>query len=86
MTWEIFLGIVAIVGFITAVATPIVKLISAITGLRNAVEQLNIQLMKNEKKLDTYGDKIDALIKDNIRLNDRITVLEKTIFKKGEQS
>lgn len=41
MTWEIFLGIVALVGFIISVATPLMKLSKTMTELNINMQNLN---------------------------------------------
>ena len=41
MTWEIFLGIVALVGFIISVATPLMKLSKTRTELNINMQNLN---------------------------------------------
>ena len=41
MTWEIFLGIVALVGFIISVATPLMKLSKTMTELNVNMQNLN---------------------------------------------
>jgi hypothetical protein len=40
MTWEIFLGIVALVGFALTVGAPILKLNTSITKLNSSIESL----------------------------------------------
>ena len=41
MTWEIFLGIVALVGFIISIATPLMKLSKTMTELNINMQNLN---------------------------------------------
>ena len=41
MTWEIFLGIVAIIGFIVTVTTPLMKLSKTMTELNINMQNLN---------------------------------------------
>ena len=41
MTWEIFLGIVALVGFIISLATPLMKLSKTMTELNVNMQNLN---------------------------------------------
>lgn len=41
MTWEIFLGIVAIIGFCVSIITPIVKLTKTISELTSNIQSLN---------------------------------------------
>ena len=41
MTWEIFLGIVALVGFVITLATPLMKLSKTMTELNVNMQNLN---------------------------------------------
>ena len=41
MTWEIFLGIVALVGFVITLATPLMKLSKTMTELNINMQNLN---------------------------------------------
>lgn len=41
MTWEIFLGIVALVGFCVTIATPLIKLSKTMTELNVNMQNLN---------------------------------------------
>lgn len=41
MTWEIFLGIVALVGFCVTIATPLIKLSKTMTELNINMQNLN---------------------------------------------
>ena len=41
MTWEIFLGIVALVGFVISLATPLMKLSKTMTELNVNMQNLN---------------------------------------------
>ena len=50
MTWEIFLGIVALVGFIISVTTPLIKLNSSITKLNAGVDTLQAALDRIEEE------------------------------------
>lgn len=65
MTWEIFLGISALVGFAVAIMTPIVKLTGAVTKLSCAIDSLSKRFDENQKatdkRLDAHGKKIDEL-------------------------
>lgn len=65
MTWEIFLGISALVAFAIAIMTPIVKLTGAVTKLSCAIDSLSKRFDENQKatdkRLDAHGKKIDEL-------------------------
>lgn len=69
VTWEVFLGIVAIVGFGVTIATPIIKLNTSITKLNCSIDQLNEGMASSDKRITSHGKQIDALEK-------RVTVLE----------
>lgn len=53
MSWEIFLGIVALVGFIASVSGPMINLNTSITRLNDSVENLH----KSIEKLDEDNEK-----------------------------
>ena len=65
MTWEIFLGIAALVAFAISIIAPIVKLTSAVTKLSCAVNAMNQNFEENKsvttKRLDAHGKKLDEL-------------------------
>lgn len=77
MTWEIFLGIVALFGFITAVMTPIVKLNTSITKLNTALEMLQGSMSRLEtdnseshRRMWSHNESQDNVIKNHeARLN-----------------
>lgn len=69
MTWEIFLGISAIVAFAIAIITPIIKLNTNITKLSCTIESMVAVNARADKRLDAHADKLD----DH---EHRITVLE----------
>lgn len=69
MTWEIVLGIIALVGLVISVTTPIAKLDSSITGLKCSIDALNQNMARNEERITNHGKQID----DH---EHRITVLE----------
>ena len=80
MTWEIFLGIVALVGFITAVMTPIIKLNTSITKLNSALELLQISMNRIEsdnteghRRIWNHNESQDNIIKNHEK---RITDIE----------
>lgn len=69
MTWEIFLGIVALVGFGVTVATPLIKLNTSITKLNCSIDTLNDGMAANDKRITQHGQHID-------KLENRVTILE----------
>lgn len=86
MTWEIFLGIVAIISFCAAVTTPMIKLNTSITKLNDSVDTLQKAIDKieaeNEKShariwehIDTQDEKIDNAEKDIVDIKHKIELL-----------
>lgn len=69
MTWEIVVGLIALVGFGISVSTPIIKLNTSITKLNCSIESLNENMELIEKRITRHGEQIDTL-------EHRITVLE----------
>ena len=69
MTWEIFLGIVALVGFSVTVATPIIKLNTSITKLNCSIDGLNENMRASNERIKSHGKHLDEL-------EYRVTVLE----------
>ena len=83
MTWEIFLGIVALIGFIITVMTPIIKLNTSITKLNIALESLQTSMNKidndnteSHKRIWNHNDSQDVLIENHEK---RISDIEHTI-------
>lgn len=50
MTWEIFLGIVALVGFFISISTPLMKLNTSITKLQESVSVLQAAINKIDEE------------------------------------
>ena len=69
MSWEIVLGLIALVGFGISVSTPIIKLNTSITKLNCSIDALNKNMAVSEKRLDDHGKQLDSF-------EHRITVLE----------
>ena len=69
MTWEIVLGLIALVGFGISVISPIIKLNSSITKLNCSIDSLNQNMARNEARITHHGEQID-------NHEHRITVLE----------
>lgn len=65
MTWEIFLGISALVAFTIAIMTPIVKLTGAVTKLSCAIDALSKRFDEKQevtdKRLAAHGKRLDEL-------------------------
>lgn len=83
MTWGIFLGIVALVGFIVTVMTPIIKLNTSITKLNVALEALQTSMNKidndnveSHRRIWNHNDSQDALIENHEK---RISDIEHTM-------
>ena len=78
MTWEIFLGIVALVTFVITVVKTIVPLIEAIIRLTDKLESLEKKVdgiegnsNKAHDELWEHNDKQDAILQDHaMRLHD----------------
>lgn len=78
MTWEIFLGIVALFSFIVAVAGPLLKLNTSITKLNASVDVLKDAIDKIDKdnenshrRIWEHNDEQDEILKEHEkRLND----------------
>lgn len=69
MTWEIVVGLIALVGFGISVTTPIIKLNTSITKLNCSIDALNKNMAVSERRLDAHGKQLDDF-------EHRITVLE----------
>ena len=69
MTWEIVLGLIALVGFGISVTTPLIKLNTSITKLNCSIDSLNKNMETSNKRLDEHGKQLD-------NFEHRITVLE----------
>lgn len=83
MTWEIFLGIVALIGFVITVMTPIIKLNTSITRLNVALESLQSSMTRIEndnteshRRIWLHNDNQDALLENHEK---RISDIEHTM-------
>lgn len=79
MTWEIFLGIAALLSFVIAVSGPLLKLNTSITKLNASVDTLKEAIDKidkdnenSHKRIWEHNEAQDKLIADNIRRLDNI--------------
>lgn len=84
MTWEIFLGIAALVTFIASVTAPLIKLNTSITKLNNnvdvlktAIDRIDADNEKNHKELWDHNDEQDAVIAEHTR---KISNIEHTMI------
>lgn len=80
MTWEIFLGIGALLSFVIAVTGPMMKLNTSITKLndsvdvlKTAIERIEDDNEKNRKKIWEHNDSQDDKIENH---EQRITKIE----------
>lgn len=80
MTWEIFLGLVAIVGFFITVATPLAKLVKIMTelsmsvnNLKEAIKAMDTNNMESHQKLWAHNDIQDNKLENHEK---RITTIE----------
>jgi cell division protein FtsL len=84
MTWEIFLGIVALVGFIISVTTPLMKLNTSITKLNNsvdvlksAIDRIDTENEESHKRIWKHNDEQDEIIAEHSR---KINNIEHTMI------
>lgn len=84
MTWEIFLGIVALVGFVISIVTPLMKLNTSITKLNNSVDVLKDAIDRidnnneeSHKRIWKHNDEQDELIAEHSR---KISNIEHTMI------
>lgn len=80
MTWEIFLGIVAIIGFIVTVTTPLMKLSKTMTelninmqNLNQAMDTLTVNNTESHRRIWSHNDEQDEKIENHEK---RITKIE----------
>lgn len=80
MTWEIFLGVVAIITFIITVTTPLIKLNTSITKLndcvstlKEAIDKIDSDNEKSHKRLWDHNEEQDIAINNQ---EQRITKIE----------
>lgn len=80
MTWEIFLGIVALVGFCVTIATPLMKLSKTMTELNVNMQNLNQAMntltannTESHRKIWAHNDEQDERLENHEK---RITKIE----------
>lgn len=83
MTWEIFLGIVALVGFIITLMTPLMKLTKTmaelngnVKALSSSLEALNIKNTESHRRMWDHNEKQDDTLDNH---ETRITKIETKI-------
>ena len=80
MTWEIFLGIVALIGFCVAIMTPLMKLSKTMTELNVNMQNLNQAMntltannTESHRRIWAHNDEQDEKIENHEK---RITKIE----------
>ena len=80
MTWEIFLGIVALVGFCVTIATPLMKLSKTMTELNVNMQNLNQAMntltannTESHRRIWIHNDEQDEKLENHEK---RITKIE----------
>lgn len=80
MTWEIFLGIVALVGFCITIATPLMKLSKTMTelnvnmqNLNQAMQTLTANNTESHRRIWAHNDEQDERLENHEK---RITKIE----------
>ncbi len=84
MTWEIFLGLAALLSFIIAVTGPMIKLNTSITKLNNsvdvlqsAIERIEKDNEKSHKRLWEHNNEQDEIIAEHSK---KINNIEHTMI------
>lgn len=84
MTWEIFLGIVALVGFIISITTPLMKLNTSITKLNNsvdvlkdAIDRIDAENEESHKRIWKHNDEQDVILAEHSK---KINNIEHTMI------
>ena len=72
MTWEIVVGLIALVGFGISVMTPIIKLNTSITKLNCSIDALNENSNESKARITTHGKEIDALDKRVTKIEEHL--------------
>lgn len=80
MTWEIFLGIVALVGFCVTIVTPLMKLSKTMTELNVSMQNLNQAMntltannTESHRRIWAHNDEQDERLENHEK---RITKIE----------
>lgn len=83
MSWEIVVGLIALVGFIMTITTPILKLNTSINQLNFSIDSMRESLNRldkgnteQHKRLWDYNEKQDTKIKNHEK---RINTIEKVM-------
>ena len=79
MTWEIFLGIAALVAFTLTFMKISRDLTGAVTRLSCAVEKLDENQINSTKRLDSHGKQIDDHEKRLVRCEEKLKKTEEKV-------
>lgn len=79
MTWEIFLGISALVSFVLLLATPISKLTKAVTELACEIKTLNKNQSDTNSRVDAHGKQIDDHEKRIVKCEEKLKSTEEKV-------
>lgn len=89
MTWEIFLGIIALAGFIVTVTTPMIKLNTSITKLNETIGSIREIVEKNDEDNKESHKRIYNRLENHDNVlnshNERITKIEGSSERRTEQ-
>lgn len=89
MTWEIVVGIIAFVGFIITISTPMLKLNTSITKLNETINSLRDIVAKNDEENKVSHQRIYDRLDGHDRMinnhNERLGNLEGASARKIEQ-
>lgn len=89
MEWEIVLVIITLIGLVTAILTPLLKLNTSITKLNTTINNLDELVIENRNKMDDHiKDGNEKFQQYEHRLTEhtvKIKNLEREVFKKGEK-
>ena len=83
MTWEIFLGIVALIGFIISIVTPLMKLSKTMTelnvnmkNLNSSMNTLSVNNTESHRRIWEHNEEQDSKLENH---ENRITKIETKI-------
>lgn len=84
MTWEIFLGIAALITFVIAVTGPMIKLNTSITKLnasvdvlKDAIDRIDADNEESHKRIWKHNNEQDALLAEHTK---KISNIEHTMI------
>lgn len=89
MSWEIFLGIVALVGFLITVSTPMLKLNTSITKLNETINSIKDIVNKNDETNKQSHQRIYDRLDGHDRMinghNERLSNMESMSARRVEE-